>query len=297
LGLFVKYLYDKHLDIKFVLTGSASLEIKQKIKEPLTGRKQEFFLSPFSLKEILIYKGVKNFPLRANIAALQETIDEYLLFGGYPGVVTLAGISNKQSKLEEISKSYLLKDLSDYFQGVEARDLELATTYLAENVGQILSKDNLSNLSGINKYKLEKILEVLISGFVIDKLAPFFKNKAKELIHRPKIYFYDLGIRNAILGKLTGISIVSDRGRLFENAVYLLLKNSYKKINFWRTYNQTEVDFLAFNSQGLADAYEAKFTAEHSGRDPKNLQSLKNQYPGLINSTQVISRENIYKFI
>ena len=296
LGLFIKYLYDKHENVKFFLTGSASLEIKQKIKEPLTGRKQDFFLSPLSLKEILRYKGVKNFPLQADLNILQAVLEEYLLFGGYPGVVTLGGQAQKREKLLEISRTYLLKDLSEYFSGVDAASLELVAVYLAENTGQILSKDNLSNFTGVAKYKVEKILAVLNMGFVTGLLLPFSKNKAKELTHRPKVYFYDPGIRNAILGKLTVVSIVSDRGKLFENAVYLLLKNKYRKVNFWRTHNQTEVDFLAFDNDNLALACEAKFSANPESAG-KNLLSLQKQYPDVVKSVQIISRENLYKFI
>lgn len=295
-GLFVKYLYDQNKNIKFVLTGSASLDIKAKIKEPLTGRKQEFFLAPLTLKEIIKFKGVNPNQITSEIPLLDKVLDEYLLFGGYPEVVTLDTKPQKISKISEIANSYTLKDVSSFFNFDSPKTLQLVSRFLAENIGNILSKENISKIGGITKYQTEKGLEALEKSFIVKLIPPLSKSPSKELTHRPKIYFQDLGIRNAIINKLDPTLIFADKGQLFENAVAieLLSKFDTSMIKFWRTTNQTEVDFVIMKPNGKGNALEAKYQWKNKNIIPKNLQSIKKQYPDLIEKTEVISKSNYW---
>src|SRR3989344_4579714 len=115
IGLLVKYIYDQNKNIKFVLTGSASLDIKGKIKEPLTGRKQEFFLSPLTLKEIVNFRGLNPENISSSFPLLETILEDYLLFGGYPEVVSLETKGLKAAKIAEIAESYTLRDISAFF--------------------------------------------------------------------------------------------------------------------------------------------------------------------------------------
>lgn len=295
-GLFVKYLYDQNKNLKFVLTGSASLEIKAKIKEPLTGRKQEFFLAPLTLKEIVKFKGINPKQITSAFPLLDKILEEYLLFGGYPEVITIEGKSQKIAKISEIANSYTLRDVSIFFDFDNPKTLQLVSRFLAESIGNILSKENISKIGGISKYQTEKALEALEKSFIIKLIPPFAKSPSKELTHRPKIYFQDLGIRNAILNKLDQTLIFADKGQLFENAVAIELLSKYNSsmIKFWRTTNQTEVDFVIVKSNGKADAIEAKYQWKNKNARPKNLQSLQKQYPTLIEKTEVISKANYW---
>ena len=254
IGLFIKYLYDLHQGIKFILTGSVSLDIKQKIKEPLTGRKQEFFLAPLDLGEVLLSRGISVEKITGAFDKLEQVLEEYLLFGGYPGVLTLGNWEKKTQKLKEITQSYILRDTLDEFGIRDEVRMRLTASYLAENVGSLFSLESLVNLSGLTRHIAEKLIMALEKSFVIFPVRPFAQNKAKELVHRPKYYFWDLGIRNAVLEKLRLDQIVLDKGKLFENALAIGLNLQNRKLNYWRTLNQTEVDFVSENQ-----AFESKY--------------------------------------
>lgn len=288
IGLFIKYLYDLHKDIKFILTGSASLDIKQKIKEPLTGRKQEFFLSPLDLREILLSRNIDVSKISGTFAQLEQTLEEYMLFGGYPGVLTLTDSEKKIQKLNEVSRSYILRDTLDEFGIKDEVKMHLTASYLAENVGSLFSLESLVNLGGMTRHTAEKLVMALEKSFVVFPIRPFSQNKAKELVHRPKYYFWDLGIRNAILGKSSLDQITLDKGKLFENALAIGLNLQSTKLNYWRTLNQTEVDFISENR-----AFESKYGSDSSSTT-RNLQSLLAQYPK-IESGKVVGKTNYWE--
>lgn len=296
IGLFVKYIFDQNKNIKFVLTGSASLEIKAKIKEPLTGRKHEFFLAPLTLKEIVSFRGIDYNKITASFPLLQKILEEYLLFGGYPEVVSLEARQQKISKVSEIANSYTLRDISSFFDFDSPKTLQLVSRFLAENIGNILSKENISKIGGISKHQTEKALEALEKSFIIRLIPPLAKTPSKELTHRPKIFFQDVGLRNAVLNKLDPTLISADKGQLFENAVAseLLSKSAPDSLKFWRTTNQTEVDFVVVEPNGKASAIEAKYQWENKKSVPKNLRSLKKHYPDLIETVEVISKSNYW---
>lgn len=298
-GLFVKYIYDSQPDIKIMLTGSASLDIKQKIKEPLTGRKTEYYLSPLSLKEILVYNGMIPSNLSGNFEAFNTIMENYLLYGGYPQVVILQDESLKKQKLLEISESYILRDIADLFGINNTDNLRLVATYLAENVGNVLSKDNLCKYSGLTKHEVEKCLNALQKSFILNLVKPFAKDRSKELIHRPKIYFQDLGIRNATLKKLDRSLIVADKGALFENAVLLALEKPtvyMESVGYWRTSNQTEVDFVVSKEGGRVSAYECKYSYDGESL-PKNLKSFGKTYADIVDEVKVVSMESFWEVL
>jgi len=297
IGLFVKYIHDQHQPIKFILSGSASLDIREKIKEPLTGRKIEFYLSPLTLGEIMKFNGIDISKIRGSFNGLDKELNNYLLFGGYPEVFLLSNLEEKRRKLKEITESYILKDLTELFDIHNQENFRLIANYLGENIGAILSKEGLSKLTAISKYEIEKSLTALEKGFVASLIRPFARNRAKELIHRPKIYFEDNGIRNALLNRLDATTTVSDQGQLFANTVFIHLKNRYggSNLKFWRTNNQTEVDFI-IEKEGRILAIEAKNSWIKKSL-PRNLISFKHKYLNKIEDAKVISRENLFTII
>lgn len=296
IGLFTKYIYDRHLVFKFMLTGSASLDIKQKIKESLTGRKREFILSGLALDEILTFRGVSPNKIEGNFDLLQTVLADYLLFGGYPAIVTAATATQKAARLREVANSYLQKDLAALFGLEDSAGIRLVASYLAENTGNLLSVENVSKLTGLPKTRIQKILDALEKTFIAVPIYPFFKDKAKELTHRPKIYFSDLGIRNAVLNKLDAALIVAEKGQLFENALAIQLQSQFglAQIKYWRTINQTEVDFIVEESFNKLRLFEAKYTWDQA-KVAKNVASFKESYKKLLISEKVISKDNYWE--
>ena len=295
IGRWIKYLYDLKTGIKWVLTGSASLDLKNRTKESLVGRKIEYFLEPLSLREIVKDGNMELGKVEKDFEGLNQKLREYLVFGGYPGVVTITGPDEKKQKLADISETYLISDISQMYGIEDKQNLKMVAIYLAENIGGILSKNNLSNLTGIGKHEVVKCLEALEGGFVVRKIRSFAKDKTKELTHRSKVYFEDLGIRNALLGKLSSEKILMDRGKLFKNLVIKMLseKWGWENIKYWRTTNQTEVDAVVVKAEGRIEAYEAKYSQLKSM--PKNLVSFGQRYGQILDKTEVIWSGNWWK--
>lgn len=295
-GLFIKYIYDKQLNIKFILTGSASLDIKEKIKEPLTGRKQEFVLYPLSLKEILNYKGLEISNISGDFGILQKTLSEYMLFGGYPAVVSQKNTELKKAKLTEIADSYIQRDIANLFNLDNSFNTKVVASFLAASIGSQYSIENISRVAHVTKTEVTKIVEALKKTFVVFDVYPFYKNKAKELVHKPKVYFYDLGIRNALLNKLDEASITVEKGPLFENTIATQLLHLYGigLVKYWKTTNQTEVDFIVEITSDKLLAYETKFSWK-PGKTAKSLESFKNVYASMIESAEVLSASNYWR--
>ncbi len=304
ISIFIKYIYDQKRNIKFVLSGSASLDIKEKVKEALTGRKEELYLSALSLNEILDYRGIDIDLIQGYFPKLKVILEEYLLFGGYPNIVTESITERKISKLKEIAESYIYRDITNLFQIENINHVKVTASYLAENIGNLLSKDNVAKVGQLSKYQVEKIINALDRTFVIDLIYPFAKNSLKEITSRPKVYFTDPGIRNAVAGKLSELAILNDRGKLFENALEIHLRDYVRRhkngeLLFWRTLNQTEIDFilkLVVEGKIQLTAYEAKYTW-NSDKKPRSLQSFEDRYRTTVLNTKVITSENYWELL
>jgi hypothetical protein len=297
IGVFIKYIYDGKYPFKFVLTGSASLDIKQKIKEPLTGRKREFHLGPLQIDEIL--KAIHNVDIRnvvGNFKLLQDTLEDYLLYGGYPGVVALVNKEAKKEKIEEIAKAYIYKDMADLFELRNEKNLKMVISFLADNIGNLLSIDSISRLSGISQYEISKIIEALEKTFVISLVKPFYKDKTKELTHNSKIYFYDNGLRNALLNKLDLDILVGDKGQLFENTVFAILSSLFSSeyVKYWRTINKTEVDFVVDKFISKLLVLESKYSWQ-GDKKARNVEGFVKKYSDLIQKSLVVSKENYFE--
>ncbi len=298
IGLFIKYIYDKQLNIKFILTGSASLDIKEKIKEPLTGRKKEFFLNPLSLQEILVFHGVNTSLLKTLTPKLLEIFNDYMVYGGYPEVVSARSRTQKKEILMELATSYISKDVATLFNIKDQSVLETILVFLSENTANLFNKETVASRVGISKYEVNKIIEALRKTFVVWSLPPFFKSGFKEMTKTNKLYFYDLGIRNAVLKKMDSKLLLLDKGKVFENAIFLILSAKYgmDKLRFWQNRNQTEVDFVCLKEARRMDAFEVKYQWK-SNKLPKNLVSFVNNYHQLVDQAKVVTLDNLVKFL
>ena len=253
-GLFLKGLYDSRLPYKFVVSGSGSLELKEKIKESLVGRKRIFELGPVNIEEFLAYRTGYRFEERLGDwiqlapPELEPLLLEYLNFGGYPRVVLADSYAEKTAVLEEILGSYLERDIRILLQLEKSQAFSLMLRLIAGRIGTITNYSSLAAETALAQQTLKKYLWYAEKTFVLRSVAPFFRNPMKELIKAPEYYFVDLGMRNHSLRMAGKFQHLSEMGAVFENFIYHLLHNRYatvvNPIKYWRTKDKAEVDFV-----------------------------------------------------
>ncbi len=250
-GLFLKGIYDSDLPYKFVVSGSGSLELKEKIHESLVGRKRIFDLGTVSFNEFVNFRTAYRYEnqleefFEVEKEQTQALLEEYLNFGGYPRVVLAETVKEKRMVIDEIFQSYLEKDLS-YLLGLKKTDRVFKLIrLLAAQTGQIINYSKLSAELNVSVKTLKDYLWYGEKTFVLDKLTPYFENARKEIVKSPRYYFCDLGLRNYALGTFGD---VVDYGFLFENFVLRILRErlrwSGSSVHFWRTKDRAEVDFI-----------------------------------------------------
>jgi len=256
-GLFLKGLYDLRSNHKFVLTGSGSLELREDVIEPLTGRKKIFYCFPLTFTELAAYRlGVSNEifdQLYSEVAKIlitqplqrQRIINEYINFGGYPRVVLATTEQEKTEILREIYDSYLEKDIGVLLNVEKEYAFANLVKIMAGQVGNLVNRAELGSTLGLAEKTIERYLYLLEKTFVINLVRPFYRNIRKELVKSPKIYFVDLGFLYIAQGILPTIQR-QPTGSVFENACWLRLKelNIIKLPQFWRTKSGAEVDFV-----------------------------------------------------
>lgn len=255
-GLFFKGVYDAGMPLKIIISGSSTLELKKKIGEPLTGRKKVFKIFPLSFDEFFNYKNesLKNLAYSSKILRQEEIqeikniFNEYIIFGGYPRVAIETNREKKKEFLEEIYNSYIDKDIAGFLKVRDSLLFSNFVKYLAAQNGGLANTNGISKTLNINQRTAQKYLHYLESTFVIQKVAPFFTNTAKEIVKMSKIYFLDTGLRNYIFSDFSKLAERSDQGFLLENFVLNEMRAKLKlaeKINFWRSKDgRHEVDFI-----------------------------------------------------
>ncbi len=256
IGRCIKLIVDNIKDVQVLATGSSAFELKNKMNEPLTGRKWEHQLFPFCVSELVQKNGA---------LAEQQMLEHRLLYGTYPAVVNEP--SNAQNIITELSESYLYKDL---FMWGGLKKPDKVTTLLkalAYQVGSQVSYNELSQIVQLDKETIERYIEILEQCFIIYRLNSFNKNLGNELKKSRKIYFYDNGVRNAIINDFRPLSQRQDCGALWENYIVseVLKKkkyeNYYSKLYFWRTQTQQEID-IVFEENATITAIEIKWNTK-----------------------------------
>jgi len=262
---FLKLLYDEKRDkVKIIASGSSSFYIDKKFKDSLVGRKTLLEVYPLNFNEFLIFKEQadlmkqKDKKLSVYYASkLKEWWSEYLIFGGYPEVVLAENEEAKKIILEDIGTSYIKKDIGD--AGIRNDEKYFALLkILSDQTGELINSQELANTLNIAHKTVEEYLYVMKKSYHLALIRPFYRNARKELTKMPKAYFYDLGFRNLLLNDFTLINKRKDRGAYLENIVFKEFLNKTQDINginFWRTQNKKEIDFVI----GDREAYEVKF--------------------------------------
>jgi predicted AAA+ superfamily ATPase len=286
IGVTLKIGVDKLKDVQVIATGSSAFELAEEINEPLTGRKWEHLLLPFSFEEMVNQHG---------LLTEKRLLNERLVFGYYPEIVNHPG--NEKKILSMLSDSYLYKDVLSHNKLKKPDVLQSLLKALALQVGNEVSYNELAKTIGADKETIERYIDLLEKTFVVYRLTAFSRNVRNELKKSRKVYFYDNGIRNAIIGNFTPIELRNDVGALWENFViterlkYLQKNDFYGFRHFWRTTQQQEIDYLE-EQDGILKAFEFKWNAIKKHKIPK---TFTDAYP--TTETYIITPENMDEFL
>lgn len=288
IGINLKIIKDEMLQLKIIVTGSSSFELANKIAEPLTGRKWTFNLFPISVSELR--KHFSDFEI-------DEKIEELLIFGSYPEVLTTKNWQEKKELLKEISQSYLYKDIFKIAKIKHSSKIKKLLQLLAFQIGSEVSISEIATQLEINKETVSRYIDLLEKSFVIFRLGGFSRNLRKEVSKMDKIYFYDLGIRNIIIDNLKTLDNRNDVGALWENFL-LIERRKYleytKKIAsqyFWRTTTGAELDYVE-EQDGKLFGFEFKWNSNKKVKAPKSwIENYKET------EFKVINKNNYLDFI
>jgi len=286
IGLTLKLITDNIPDIQLIVSGSSAIELSGNINETLTGRKYECILFPLSISELCSHHG------NLNESRLLET---RMIYGMYPDVVNHAG--KEPEILKELVNSYLYKDILLFREVRKPHILPKLLQLIALQVGSEVSTFELSRNLELDKDTVERYIDLLEKSYIIFRLSSFSRNVRTEINKGKKIYFYDNGIRNALISNFNALALRSDTVALWENFLVAerLKQNAYRNplVNnyFWRTTMQQEIDYIEEHS-GKLFAYEFKWNANKKAKIP---QTFTNGYPN--SETMIVNRENYEDFI
>ncbi len=286
IGLYIKLITDNVKGVKVIATGSSAFELANKINEPLTGRKWEYHLYPLSFGEMV-----------ANTSLLQEKrlLNHRLLYGYYPEIITSPG--NEQPLLKQLANSYLYKDILTWERIQKPDKLEKLVQALAFQVAQLISYNELGQLCGLNAETVEKYINLLEKAFVVFRLPAFSRNLRNELKKSYKIYFYDNGLRNAVINHFKPVNLRNDTGQLWENwfiserMKFLSYTEKHASRFFWRTLAQQEVDYIE-DANGKITAFECKWNPKAKGGLSR---VFSNAYPNA--ATHIVHPENAENYL
>lgn len=255
IGLALKLMVDTFPDKYYIATGSSSFDLASKTAESLTGRKSVVELYSISQQELLN---------RSSKTELKSELESYLVYGSFPEVINQSSYQDKEKTIKEIANSYLLKDVLE-FEGIKnSKTILNILKLLALQVGSEVSTVEIATNVGIDNKTVMKHLDLLEKSFVIFSLSGFSRNLRKEVSKMPKYYFYDTGVRNALISNFNKLEDRNDVGQLWENFLVIerMKRNSYlshgTNYYFWRTYDQKEVDLVEENS-GKLSGFEFKW--------------------------------------
>ncbi len=285
IGLTMKIITDRFKDVQLFTSGSSSFDLTNKINEPLTGRKWEYQLFPISWEEYENHHG---------FLYSEQQLENRLLYGLYPDVLNNSG--DEISILRNLVNSYLYRDILSYSDIRKPEILDKLVQALALQVGSEINYSELAQIVNVDKNTISKYIDILQKGYIIFKLGSFSRNVRNEIKTNKKIYFYDVGIRNMVIGNFNPLSLRTDKGALWENFLIaermkqIEYKQSLARTYFWRTKQQQEVDFVEDNG-GKITGFEFKWMNKKNVKLPKTFTETYNA------ESKVIDKENFREFV
>ncbi|MEX1002091.1 MAG: ATP-binding protein [Crocinitomicaceae bacterium] len=284
IGLTLKIITDQFKNVQLFVSGSSSFDLGNQLNEPLTGRKWEYELFPISWEE---YEN------KIGFVKSEQQLENRLLYGFYPEVINNQG--NERETLKNLVNSYLYRDILAFSEIRKPEVLEKLLQALALQMGSEVNYNELAGLIGINKVTIQKYIEILEKGYIVFRLHSFSRNIRNEIKQNRKIYFYDNGIRNMIIGNFNQLDLRVDKGALWENFLVSerrkqnIYNDTFAKTYFWRTKQQQEIDFVE-EINGQIAAFEFKW------------KNKKAKFPKTFTETYkakctVITRKNFREFV
>ena len=286
IGITLKLLIDNYPEKQVIATGSSAIEMSNSINEPLTGRKYEYVMYPFSCEELFNEFGEQE---------ERRMLERRLIYGSYPEVVNNSG--EERETLTELVGSYLYKDIFSFQDVRKPEIIEQLLQALALQIGSEVSYNELGRLLGLNTATVQRYIDLLEKSYVVFHLRSFNRNVRSELKKSRKIYFYDNGVRNALIGDYKPLALRKDTGALWENYIIAerLKHNAYNsfygKSYFWRTQQQQEIDYIE-DIDGMLHTYEFKW---NEGKHPRLTDTFAKAYPD--HTFTVVSPENYQSFV
>lgn len=285
-GLCLKLITDQLKGIKVIASGSSAFELANKINEPLTGRKWEYMLYPISFSEMCLHHGEDE---------EKRALHSRLVYGYYPDILNHPG--EEIPLLKQLANSYLYKDLLTWERIQKPDRMERLVQALAFQIGNEVSYHEIGQICGLNNETVEHYINLLEKAFIIFRLYALTRNHRNELKKSRKVYFYDNGLRNAIINQFNPIGLRADEGALWENFMVSerMKHNSYTNFfcnrYFWRTTSQQEIDYIEEQNEKMF-AFEFKWNVKTKARFPR---AFINAYPGT--SAQIITPDNYTEFV
>ncbi|MCR4417843.1 MAG: ATP-binding protein [Ignavibacteria bacterium] len=286
IGLTIKIIVDNLSQYQVIATSSSAIGLIEEVSEPLTGRKYDFVLFPISWKEYVNHIGY----LEAN-----RDLENRLIYGMYPEIIMKK--DEQRELIKSITQSYLFKDIFTYKDLKKPEILEKLVKALALQIGNLVSYYEISQLLKVDAETIQRYIEILEKSFVIFRLPSFQKNMRNELSKSRKIYFYDLGVRNAVINNFLPINRRTDFGAMWEN--FLIVERMKNNFNsnitfnafFWRTHQKQEIDYIE-EQEGKLMAFEFSFTPNPKKKIPK---TFKENYPDA--KTLIVDKSNFDIFL
>lgn len=287
IGLRLKLITDQIPAVQVIATGSSSFELASKVNEPLTGRKREFKMFPLTFGEMVN---------ETSLLDELRMIPHRLVYGYYPEVVCNKG--DEKATLKELSDSYLYKDILSFDSIYKSDKLSRLLKALALQIGSQVSYNELGSLVGLDSKTVERYVDILEKAYIVFRLGSFSRNLRNELKASRKIYFWDLGIRNAVIGNLAQIENRTDIGGLWENFViserlkFNSYRGSFAQSWFWRTQQQKEIDYIE-EADGIISAFEFKWNERKA--NAKCPEAFSKAYPDA--HYKVITPQNVEELL
>lgn len=286
IGITLKLIVDKIPNVHLIVSGSSALELAGGLNEPLTGRKYEFQLMPLSTQEMINHHG---------FLEEKRLLNHRLVFGFYPDIVMNPG--DEQINLKNLVNSYLYKDVFSFRDVRKPEIVEKLIKAIALQLGSEVSYNELAQITGCDTATVQRYIDLMEKTYIVFRLPSLSRNVRNELKKSRKIYFYDNGIRNAVIGNLNNISLRNDIGALWENFLVSerrkFLENNQMGAEsyFWRTKQQQEIDLIE-DLNGHLNAFEFKWNSEKEGRFPK---TFREAYPN--HTSKTIHPDNYLEFL
>jgi len=287
IGLNLKLIVDHIPNIQIIATGSSAFDLSNELGEPLTGRKKTFRLFPLSQIEL---------GHQETVTQTRSRLTERLIYGSYPEAILTKNPNDKQSYLNELVSDYLFRDILEIESIRKSKKLIQILQMLAFQIGQPVSLSEIGQKLALNKSTIDRYIDLLEKCFILISVQGYGRNLRKSITKKSKYYFYDLGVRNAVINQFNPPEIRNDIGQLWENYIITerIKKQSYQKIfannYYWRTYSQQEIDWIE-EIDGQPHAYEIKWKATRASVPHEWRQSYPDATFSLIHS------ENYLEFI